>query len=503
MKQFTKLLMLALFALISLPGWAEEVTYNFADMKGFSTWGNSYSKKSHTFDDGAYVELASAGKQTTTITTMPITKGGDVIFKAPTGKKIKGLTFTCQQWGTKGQTITLHTSTDGETFTKSNTTSSNFVLTASDLSDNITAVKFTFNSTSNQVGIQSLTVNYSDEIVTPKTVESIAVSGTPAELYTFDAFSHDGITVTATYDDESTADVTSSCAYTGFDNTQTGEQTITVTYEGKTTTYTVNVTSIANTQETAYTVAEARTLIDAGKGLSQGVFVKGIISEITSEYNSQYGNISFNISDDGTTTSDQFNFFRNQKDADNKFDEDPGYTAGATVIGYGKLTKYNSTYEFEEGNYLVSYTAGQAIASLSFDPVTITGYLDAASEFVAPALTPTNVQETEITYTSSNVAVATVDESGAVTLVGVGETTITASCTETAEHTAATASYTLTVEANKPAVVKYAIVAKYEDKWYAATTEVNNSKLKAVEVTVSNNEVFYQGDADIVWLWDE
>ncbi len=53
---------------------------------------------------------------------------------------------------------------------------------------------------------------------------------------------------------------------------------------------------------------------------------------------------------------------------------------------------------------------------------------------------------TTVTYSSSNVAVATVDENtGAVTLVGAGTTTIKATAVETDEYYGAEASYTLTV----------------------------------------------------------
>lgn len=140
-------------------------TYNFADMTDFSSWGTSYEKKTTTFSDGAYVELASANKSTTTITNCPVTKGGEVIFKAPDGKSISSLTFTCTQWTTKAQTITLHTSSDrGNNYTATKNTSSTFVLSALDLS-NVNAVKFSFSSSSNQVGIKSIEVAYIDDVV--------------------------------------------------------------------------------------------------------------------------------------------------------------------------------------------------------------------------------------------------------------------------------------------------------------------------------------------------
>ena len=65
--------------------------------------------------------------------------------------------------------------------------------------------------------------------------------------------------------------------------------------------------------------------------------------------------------------------------------------------------------------------------------------------FTAPTLSGA---KTTVTYKSSNTAVATVNETtGAVTLVGAGSTTITATAAATTEYNSATASYTLTVSA--------------------------------------------------------
>ena len=88
----------------------------------------------------------------------------------------------------------------------------------------------------------SCTVTITDS--TPKTLSSIAVSGQTTTFTVDDTFSFGG-TVTATYSDSSTANVTSSCTFTGYDMSTTGNQTVTVsyTYGGvtKTTTYQITV----------------------------------------------------------------------------------------------------------------------------------------------------------------------------------------------------------------------------------------------------------------------
>ena len=194
-------------------------------------------------------------------------------------------------------------------------------------------------------------------------MKSLAITGEPTnkEYYVGDAFSADGLKVNATYDDDTQEDVTNKAtwAFTPATFTEAGavSVTATATYGGvsASTTCPVTVKTIANTKETAYTVAEAIKLIDNGK-TDVRVYVKGIVSKIVTNYTSNSGVLSFNVSDDAAA-SQTFLFYRNQKDAENTYAEDPNIEVGATVIGYGILKKYNKTYEFDKGNYLVEYTA--------------------------------------------------------------------------------------------------------------------------------------------------
>lgn len=128
------------------------------------------------------------------------------------------------------------------------------------------------------------------------------------------------------------------------------------------------VPSIANTKETAYTTAEAKAIIDKTSEAQlkdEVVYVKGIVSKIVTPFDpdSKYGNVSFNVSVDGSTEGEQFLFFRTQKDAENIYTEDPNIEVGATVIGCGNLLLYKNDktqeviYEFAAGNYLVDYKA--------------------------------------------------------------------------------------------------------------------------------------------------
>ena len=103
----------------------------------------------------------------------------------------------------------------------------------------------------------------------------------------------------------------------------------------------------------AWTVAQARAAIDAGTDLNNK-YATGIVSEIVTEYSSQYGNISYNISDDGLTTSDQLQAYRGKSYNGDNFTSADDIQVGDVVVVCGTLKKYNSTYEFDQNNQLVS-----------------------------------------------------------------------------------------------------------------------------------------------------
>ena len=136
-------------------------------------------------------------------------------------------------------------------------------------------------------------------------------------------------------------------------NTQMDKVVVTLAdANDETTTYTPK--TIANTEETAYTVAEAIQLIDAGEALTDVVFVKGIVSKVDKFQN---GAINYWISDDGTTESAQFECYKGKGIDGADFTSIDDVEVGAAVIVTGTLTKYNETYEFNAGNKLVKYEA--------------------------------------------------------------------------------------------------------------------------------------------------
>ena len=136
-----------------------DVTFDFVNFSGFSNWDSSYKQRTIEYDD-ATVIFESANKQSGTITNMPVTKGKAVEIKAKNGATMKAVKFTCKQWGSKTQTITLHYSINGGTsYTSTNKTSTTFSI-EHELPDNTNAVKITFSSSSNQIGIQQADVTF-------------------------------------------------------------------------------------------------------------------------------------------------------------------------------------------------------------------------------------------------------------------------------------------------------------------------------------------------------
>jgi hypothetical protein len=158
-------------------------------------------------------------------------------------------------------------------------------------------------------------------------------------------------------------------------NTQIKNVIVTVADKNdETTTFTpAEPVHIANTAETAYTVAEAIALIDAGEALNETVFVKGIISKIekvnVDAEDATKNYITYWISADGTEEGQQFECFKGLTM------EGVAYTdikVGATVIVKGTMKKYvkegqDDIYEFNQDNELVSYE----VTEVPVDPASL------------------------------------------------------------------------------------------------------------------------------------
>lgn len=158
-------------------------------------------------------------------------------------------------------------------------------------SENVTAYATFEGYDMSTAGEQEVTVSYTKGEVTKTatydiTVENVLLTGItlsgdyPTTFTVGDTFSHEGMTVTANYDDETTEDVTSSATFEGYDMSTAGDQEVTVSYTkgGVTKTAAYNITVNALTGD-AYTLvtnvddlADGDNVIivnkDAGKAIS-------------------------------------------------------------------------------------------------------------------------------------------------------------------------------------------------------------------------------------------
>lgn len=214
-------------------------------------------------------------------------------------------------------------------------------------------------------GSQSPVYLYKEVITTNKEVTSIAITGTPSTTtyYVGDTPSADGLSVVATYSDASTENVTSNTEWqftpTVIEKT-TSSVTATAQYEDLSTSTTYNITlkSIANTPGNAYTVAQAYSIINAGRGLAEEVYVKGIVAQVD---NITDGHLTYCISDDGMT-SKTFQCLQGLDIGAKEFGSNADLTVGSRVVVKGLLQKVNGVCGFKENNILNECKALASIA---------------------------------------------------------------------------------------------------------------------------------------------
>lgn len=128
----------------------------------------------------------------------------------------------------------------------------------------------------------------------------------------------------------------------------------------------------AGTELDPYSVADARIAIDANAFVTD-VYATGIVSQIVTAYNSENGNISYNISADGTTSSDQLQAYRGKSYNGENFTSADDIQVGDVVVLFGNLTKYSSTYEFAANNRLVSLDR-PAVPAIVVGSVSLSGF---------------------------------------------------------------------------------------------------------------------------------
>ena len=153
------------------------------------------------------------------------------------------------------------------------------------------------------------------------------------------------------------------------------------------------LTHIANTQETAYTTAQAIALIDdPNSDLSDVVFVKGIVSKVQS-FNSNYGEITYWLDDD------TFEVYNGLGLNGEKFTSKEDLTIGDEVIIKGTITKYQTTYEFNTASEIVYIKKFEGeVEEPTIEEISIEDFLDKADTKTTYQLTGVVTEIANTTY---------------------------------------------------------------------------------------------------------
>lgn len=154
-------------------------------------------------------------------------------------------------------------------------------------------------------------------------------------------------------------------------------------YEAAKVTYELTVKAastvdLKNTPETAYTVAKALELINAGEGLDANVYVKGQITNIQDVDTGDYGNATYTISDDASAANALL-IYRGYYYDKGKFTSKDQIKVGDVVVVYGKLVKFYEKLEMNSGNHI--YSINGVVSGV--DNITVDKNVDAPAYNIA------------------------------------------------------------------------------------------------------------------------
>jgi hypothetical protein len=405
---------------------------------------------------------------------------------------------------------------------------------------------FKIAAASNALYIGSIVLTYTCDGATPtptKTVSSIAVKTQPTKTsYTVgDALDTTGLVLTATYSDESTADISTGFTCSPTSLSTAGTQTITVTYGGATATFTVTVTKAAP-------IGTYELVTSADQLVAGNTYVIGSTNEAGTAYFCGNSETSTYYT---TPVSETINSDLTMTPSDTIEEYSLGGTAGAwtftstkhTTNGYLAGTSSHASLYIQSGatsyyTYSISvtsaglatvknndntiypymeYYSGSSRFSLYSDSSQTVALFTSVNSASAPALTlsPTSLSLNKggsdgsiscttdsgatLAVTSSNTSAATASLSGtAVTVhpVAAGTSTITVTATKDSVTSKKTCLVTVTEPALEVSAVELTIEGTgVSDSTTTVTAEHFNSTI-SYTVTSSNTAVATGAIAD-------
>ena len=194
-----------------------------------------------------------------------------------------------------------------------------------------------------------------------------------------------------------------------------GETTITVSFAGN----------------NNYEAATATYILNVGAGAITGITATGF----SGTYDGQPHGITV-VAPEGATIK------YGTKKGTYDLTESPTFTDAGTYMVHYQVTKPNYTTIADSATVEISKAPGE----LAYSAATASAELN-SDEWTAPSLS--NPHGLDITYSSSNTAVATVSTTGSVTLIGIGQTTIKAASANNKNFSDSEAQYVLTVSRGK------------------------------------------------------
>ena len=360
--------------------WSDNIASSTSTVQLDNTWSTSYAY-------GGYqcVKLgkSKSGQGSATTPTISLTGNGKLTFKAGA-------------WA--GDATTLNISASGAKLSKSSVTlaDSKFTDYSIDITNATGSVTITFTGlqksksrffldevkvtkTSTKTATQLTFTNTGDKTFTQGDTDGLtftnAATLTPAV---------DGATITYSSSDKNIATVDET-GKVSVKTDNTGSATITAiyagddTYEGSTASYKITVApklTGAGTKANPYTVADVVALNNAGLLPTDSAYVKGIISEV-GDFNSKYSELTYYISDDGTTTN-QLEVYQGLGLNGDKFTSADNLQTGWTVVVKGILKVFKSTLEFNYGSKITSLTK-----PVTYTKATLTGFAQSGNDYYA------------------------------------------------------------------------------------------------------------------------
>ena len=498
--------MLLLCALIVGSGsaWADdEVTYTFTSQKWAATLGEDAANWTSNKDgagfsnDGVQVTTKVAGASATSPVSFDKVKKIVVTYNTNKSAGAGSIDVQVGDNTKKSNDVAYTGSGDGRSanftteFVYSTAESGSITLTVNTTTNSIYLCSITIITESSDNPAVATDITIDDSGITNTNVYEGTAAGSLAATVKAGETAIDGATVTWESSDQDVATISNTGAVT---LVAAGSTTITASYAGvenqykpSTKTYTLTVTNFdpntPGTKTTPYTVAQARAAIDAEAGVT-GVYATGIVSEIVTAFNSQFGNISYNISDDGETTSAQLQAYRGKGIDGANFTSKDDIQVGDIVVVYGNLKKYNDTYEFDQNNQLVSVL--RIPVAQKEDPELIV-----EDDFSMEITTTKPVEDIyaatsdgEVTVTSGNPSIVKV-ENGVLTALAKGTAEITVSIAATDTYKSASAKINVTV------TVKDAVLPEgtFAGSGYALVTDASTLKAGDRIMIVGGNSV--------------